>query len=781
MANSKKVDIVFSGVNDVSPIVNDIVDDIDSIRSSSSTISFDALLSSATQVLERVQQVAQGIFDLSKSGVYLSLVTSEFGKISKTAGFDAVDGLDKLRDAARGTINDFALITAANKAFTLKVTDNVDQLASLMEIADARANRLGGTTEAAFDDIVTGIGRESKQILDNLGIIIDIDQATKSYAETVGKTADQLSAMERKQAIIAQITADSADILKDLGGAANENAGAIESLSASFENLKLAIGQAFAPDVIDNAKIFSGIFDGLRSVVDGINTNRISGYKDELKQLQVAFADVAANGSTNLFGQDNTQGQLKLFADQIAIVKERLRSLGVDIDAVSASEQTWNQETEAAAKGLGILDHAAENAANSAFSLSDAAKLAGSGVVTLAGDTITAANAVTDLDAKIRSLNAATGAFSSGVSRVTNAIITQAAKAAETVGYGKAFELGQQALDSLDLQVRDLNTSLEDGSISALQMGLTFSQIEDQLTAPFSAIEEQNKAAQQAMKQSESAAKSFASTAQQAFDQLQSKISGVLQGALSSDVFSAVPFDQLLPRQDDINEDARRLADVAIKGYDSPWADYLHNKFPNLFDESSGDVKQQAASILKDFQAGLVPELIDKETAKERVRRMLVGEAKLKDLATEIAQELQGEFGNLGLDQIQSIAGQALGIKDSIAASNANPIAINPQLQLTDTGNIESFANSFSNSFIDTAKSTINDAIVDLIQKATAAENVIEQAIIAGKQNGEGWGNGFLAVVGDNIPKRLIDILSLLVLPNIENLLNQTATQQAAR
>ena len=54
------------------------------------------------------------------------------------------------------------------------------------------------------------------------------------------------------------------------------------------------------------------------------------------------------------------------------------------------------------------------------------------------------------------------------------------------------------------------------------------------------------------------------------------------------------------------------------------------------------------------------PELLDKEKAKDLVRRAIVGEKNLKSLTDEIAKELAGELG-ISVAQAQAAAVQALG------------------------------------------------------------------------------------------------------------------------
>jgi len=78
----------------------------------------------------------------------------------------------------------------------------IDQskLPELMEVARARSKIMGITVTQAFGDITLGIGRQSKLILDNLGIVIDSEQAYKDYAASVGKSVDALSNLERTAA-----------------------------------------------------------------------------------------------------------------------------------------------------------------------------------------------------------------------------------------------------------------------------------------------------------------------------------------------------------------------------------------------------------------------------------------------------------------------------------------------------------------------------------------------------------------------------------------------------
>ena len=241
-----------------------------------------------------------------------------------------------------------------------------------------------------------------------------------------------------------------------------------------------------------------------------------------------------------------------------------------------------------------------------------------------------------------------------------------------------------------------------------------------------------------------------------AFESLKSKVAGVLTQALSVDV--GVDPEDFLPRPDAVNEDARRLADVVVRGFESPWASYLQDKFPELFasalDASGGNVQQAAAQLLKDFQAGLRPEFMDRERAKEQVRRMLLGDANVAELAQEIASELSAEMGGqFSLAQIQQAAGQILGTgADSDAGAKMG----------------EGFMTGITAKAAQLAEAL--DAKIREQYKALAE---------SGNRAGAQWGSGFLATVGDNVPVALVNILVALTTPGVYARILQRQSQTA--
>lgn len=88
-----------------------------------------------------------------------------------SAAFDRLndkDLLNNLREATKNTVSDFELMKNAVKANNFEIP--LEELGTLMEFARRRAKETGENVDYLVDSIVTGIGRKSPLILDNLGI-----------------------------------------------------------------------------------------------------------------------------------------------------------------------------------------------------------------------------------------------------------------------------------------------------------------------------------------------------------------------------------------------------------------------------------------------------------------------------------------------------------------------------------------------------------------------------------------------------------------------------------
>ena len=95
-----------------------------------------------------------------------------FNNLRKEAGFSA-NAFNKFDDALDGTVSKLDLMEQANNAMLLGIADSEDQMAEMFDVAQRLAQALGQDARSGIESLVTGLGRQSKLMLDNLGIMVD--------------------------------------------------------------------------------------------------------------------------------------------------------------------------------------------------------------------------------------------------------------------------------------------------------------------------------------------------------------------------------------------------------------------------------------------------------------------------------------------------------------------------------------------------------------------------------------------------------------------------------
>lgn len=165
--------------------------------------------------------------------------------------------LADLRRATLGTVDDLQLMQRAVQAKNFKIP--LDQLATYLAFATKRANETGQSVDYLVDSIITGLGRQSVMILDNLGIsaaeIRDNMKDGASMAEAVGKIIKE------------QMGEGAAEI--------DKAALATDRLTAAWTNFQMAFGETTAP--IWN-KIKGWASDALDYYTDMLNSDELTGF-----------------------------------------------------------------------------------------------------------------------------------------------------------------------------------------------------------------------------------------------------------------------------------------------------------------------------------------------------------------------------------------------------------------------------------------------------------------------------------------------------------------------
>lgn len=164
------------------------------------------------------------------------------------AAFKKIDNgglLKNLRAATKGTVSDLELMQNAVKAENLGLP--VEQLGTYFEFARRTAKATGESVDFLVQSIVTGIGRKSPLILDNLGI------STVQLNEALKKTPDFATAVG---IVIEEKMAKAGD---DIDTAAESSA----QLAARWDNAKTKAGGLINKGLVPLQDSLSNVIEGM--------------------------------------------------------------------------------------------------------------------------------------------------------------------------------------------------------------------------------------------------------------------------------------------------------------------------------------------------------------------------------------------------------------------------------------------------------------------------------------------------------------------------------------
>lgn len=290
---------------------------------------------------------------------------ASFSNLAASHGAASSQIISDLKRASAETVATRDLIEKAGTAMLLGIP--ADKLSRLMEIARASARVTGQSITKSFEDISLGVARQSRLIMDNLGIIIQEEKANKEYAASLGKTAEQLTDAEKRQAFMNATLKAGDEMIKRVGITGETAAEKMQRFETSMKNLKEVVGVGLL---------------ALLNVVSGALNLAASG---ALYLSGAIFK--AAQGIAWLTGSKSAMAEWKANADAAFgaakdLGKKGLGDLGTAMDLVSGKIDPLNtnmkklsdaekEAAEAEQKRKEYLKSAADAVSNYAKSVSD--------------------------------------------------------------------------------------------------------------------------------------------------------------------------------------------------------------------------------------------------------------------------------------------------------------------------------------------------------------------------------------------------------------------------
>lgn len=191
--------------------------------------------------------------------------------------------LDDLRKATRGTTDDLELMTAAVQAQNFGIP--IEEMSKLLEFASRRAQETGQSVDYLVQSIITGIGRKSPMILDNLGI------STTRLKDEFNGAAVEAQSVGDVTAAVARIAKEE---MSSAGAAFTSTADRAAALKASLDNVKMAIGEGINAVLGPMLEKMTGIFN---VVTDLLGTKLSEQYQEEAERVAALGIELEASNT----------------------------------------------------------------------------------------------------------------------------------------------------------------------------------------------------------------------------------------------------------------------------------------------------------------------------------------------------------------------------------------------------------------------------------------------------------------------------------------------------
>lgn len=597
--------------------------------------------------LSHVRNLAQNSFAAMKDGARSISLRESLSEDIRAVGGDFDTYLAKLDEAAGGTISNYNLMLSASKSMSLGLSSNIDQIAGLLEIAKAQAMRMGTDTTDAFNDIVTGLARGSPLILDNLGIMIDLEGAYQRYADSIGIAASELTEAQKREALLQDTLATGQTVLRDSRSHIGELADSYRILESRINNARDAwgeiaavagaglIGQGGALEGIFNPEAAANALKQLQAIV--IARDALIAQNPEMSAAdQWAFTSAANIGNM----------------EQARAVLERYPGAWDEyrLAVAAATDQTGltTGRLQEVLISLGLVNGETQSLTN--------VQLQASVTNELFADTLNfVARAMGVAAENIPILRAEAAYLSNSFYGVTLSALEAAAAIRETFG---------AAIGRLDSARNKAGSPIWEGFESDNGTGGGVKNIMGGHVSAYQAAQVTMGSIAGAGRAGVNAVEREAQQVERIWNDLVGEVRGGLNSVLNFST-SVGTHDALLDtfglrRQMESTETARQLADIrdrALEGQRSPWL----AMFPEADAADIQEIAARAEALLRDLSSGRRFDLLDRNVVKANLIDAISQQRAAEAWKDALVQEVAAEMG-MGEQQVDKAISEMLGI-----------------------------------------------------------------------------------------------------------------------
>lgn len=231
-------------------------------------------------------------------------------------------------------------------------TSQIEQMMQIMKDAAVYNRQAGFTMDEAITRTAQGLRMENSLLTDSAGIQKNVAKMWQEYAKSIGTTANNLTEAQKRQAEFNGFVAEGGIYAGSAAGYLDSYGGRMAQLSASFLNLRIAVGNSIIP-------VISRVLPYIKAAVDALTRwfNRIAlimsllfgvNISAQAKQTQDAMGGVADATNAAADAQQN-------LADKTAAAGKAAKGALAPFDDLNVLQQSETGGGAGVAAGLEAL------------------------------------------------------------------------------------------------------------------------------------------------------------------------------------------------------------------------------------------------------------------------------------------------------------------------------------------------------------------------------------------------------------------------------------------
>jgi len=214
------------------------------------------------KVWEGVKETVKWISELGVEGAKIIAIEKEFEKLAEASG-NGAKALEALKLGFRGTVDETDIMSAAMKPLSLGLKVTNEDLTTMAQASRILAVRMGTDAVGAFGSLSRATALANERMLRRVGITINAQAAEKKYADSIGKSVDQLTKAEEKEAKRQAILQKLRDTVAQSGEKEMDFAEQMKRVHASMKDMEETFQKAVAssPPLIAAAGFIADAFE----------------------------------------------------------------------------------------------------------------------------------------------------------------------------------------------------------------------------------------------------------------------------------------------------------------------------------------------------------------------------------------------------------------------------------------------------------------------------------------------------------------------------------------